>query len=190
MAAFGVCAAAQTTTIAQTIVGPDNSAGNGTAVIHASLACTGSGNYLSQRNLTVKFLAGNFSVALIPLDNCTPGQSNYAVDWSVCTPIPNATKQNPCPTGADTRRWSENWLVPTSNTTLTVDQVVVVSNPIGDVVQIGYLAKGLGAGRYCVVIADDHSISLQPCGTGATTGLTWQQEPGTWATTTGTWAAQ
>ncbi|MGD0869099.1 MAG: hypothetical protein ABSB88_06080 [Bryobacteraceae bacterium] len=123
---------AATTTVSQSVVGPNNQPASGQALIRLSAACKSSGSYVGQQTIAVKFTAtpptgqtNNFNVALIPNDTCivsgpTPagwsGTVAYWVGNSVTygtqTWLAIAASTGVAP-GSDPRKWA---LVSTSYT--------------------------------------------------------------------------
>jgi len=98
---------AGTTTVTQTILGPDGQPASGQALIRLSAPCQSGANYIGERTIQVKFTAGVFSVSLIPNDTCVPNGTSYTVAWQL--------------TGGPT--WMETWVIPTSSIPVSVDSV-------------------------------------------------------------------
>jgi len=108
------------TTVTQSVVGPDGQPAAGQALIRISAACKSGTIYVGDRTIAVKFTAAtpqgqanNFSVALVPNDACVPAGTSYSVSWTL--------------TGG--RAWTETWLVPTSGTAVSIDSVVITTTP-------------------------------------------------------------
>ena len=128
-----LCAAvslsATTTTVSQTVTGPDGNPVNGTVLLRMSAACRSGSAYVGQQTLAVNFLSGALSVGLAPNDTCVPSGTSYTVSFLVCLPLSAATSAKPCPAGA-AQSWSATWVIPTSSTPVTVDSVTVATAPI------------------------------------------------------------
>ena len=101
---------AATTTVAQSVLNPDGTLASGTALIRISTPCASGANYVGDETIRVRFVAGAFTVALVPNDACitAAGQLNttYTVSWLLLGGTPR----------------TETWTVPTG-TTRTVSQV-------------------------------------------------------------------
>ena len=113
---FGGVIWAATTTVTQTVTGPDGNPASGTALIRISAPCVAGTTYVGDRTIAVRFTAGNFSTTLVPNDACVNVATNaadttYSVTWTL--------------TGGTTSK-PQTWLVPTSGTPLTVGAVTVV----------------------------------------------------------------
>lgn len=76
-------ALAATTTITQTVVGPDGQPASGTAYIRISAACksTQDGKYVGDKTVAVRFVNGAFSTALVPNSVC-PVSGVTGAAWS------------------------------------------------------------------------------------------------------------
>ena len=113
---------AATTTVSQTVIGPDGQPGTGVAYIRITAPCSYGGSYVGERTITVKFAPSGspavttFSVALVPnvgTDGSFGGTgacagTSYTVSWAF------AGGQNQPP---------ETWLVPVSATPVSIDAV-------------------------------------------------------------------
>lgn len=108
---------ASLTTVGQSVKAPDGTLASGSVYIRISAACNAGSDYIGDKTLTVKFANGAFVVRLVPNDTCDPAGTSYSVSWQL--------------TGGKT--WSETWVVPTSATPLTVDQVRVEVPPVPEV---------------------------------------------------------
>ena len=120
--AAAVPLAAATTTVSQTVIGPDGQPGTGVAYIRITAPCSYGGSYVGERTITVKFAPSGspavttFSVALVPnvgTDGSFGGTgacagTSYTVSWAF------AGGQNQPP---------ETWLVPVSATPVSIDAV-------------------------------------------------------------------
>ena len=83
-----------TTTVSQTVVGPNNQPASGQALIRISAACKSNGAYVGQQTIAVKFTGtppagqtNNFSIPLIPNDTCIVSGPTPA-GWSGTTTYP------------------------------------------------------------------------------------------------------
>jgi Collagen triple helix repeat (20 copies) len=103
----------QTTTVSQSVLGPDGQPANGRVSIQISQACRSFTSYVGMKPINVTVSNGVFSQALVPNDSCVPSGTSYAVTWQL--------------TGGN--GWTETWLVPTSITPVTVDSVVTQNAP-------------------------------------------------------------
>ena len=119
---------AATTTVSQSVVLPNGSLANGTALIRITVACTSGSTYIGQQTVATTLLGGAFSVNLAPNDTCTPRGTSYSVSWMICGAATGATTAHPCPTGA-ARSWSETWVVPTSSDPVTISSVLISVAP-------------------------------------------------------------
>lgn len=118
---------AATTTVSQHVVNPDGTDASGTAFIRITAACKSGATYVGDKTVAVKFTGGAFSVSLVPNDTCVPAGTSYTVSWAL-----NGGKQ-----------WAETWLVYTSGTPLTVDDVVITTTPLPTwLVQWPQIAQG------------------------------------------------
>lgn len=108
---------ASLSTVTQSVKAPDGTLANGAVYIRITAACNSGSDYIGDKTLTVKFTSGAFAVRLVPNDTCTPAGTSYSVSWQL--------------TGGKT--WSETWVVPTSATPLTVDEVRVEVPPVPEV---------------------------------------------------------
>ena len=75
---------AATTTVAQTLIGPDGSLMTGDALIKLSAACVSGSNYAGPQGVDVQFAAGACSVNLVPTDAC-PVSGGSGSAWSSAT---------------------------------------------------------------------------------------------------------
>ncbi|MGD0497556.1 MAG: hypothetical protein ABSC23_03870 [Bryobacteraceae bacterium] len=110
---------AATTTVTQSVVGPDGQPSAGQALIRISVPCQAGAAHVGDRTIPVKFTAAtpagqanNFSVALIPNDASGCAGTSYSVSWTL--------------TGG--RAWTETWIVPTSLTSVSVDSVILCAS--------------------------------------------------------------
>src|SRR6202162_1075037 len=117
------------TTMTQAVKGPDGNPGNGTVSVRVSAACTSGTDYVGEYTVNTTFLAGAFSLTLVPSDSCVPAGTSYTVGWHVCSASVGATLANPCPSGRGTS-WNETWLVTTSSSPVNVSSVIVGTAPI------------------------------------------------------------
>lgn len=113
---------ATTTTVTQTLVGPDGNPASGNAAIHITAACSYAGSYVGDKTITVKFSPSGspavttFTVALVPnvaADGTINGSggcagTSYTVSWNFTGGV-----QLP----------SETWVVPVSPTPVSIDAV-------------------------------------------------------------------
>jgi hypothetical protein len=147
---------AGTTTVSQTIYGPDGNVVNGRALIRISAACIAGSTYVGTRTIVANFSGGVFSQALEPNDACVTAagtvDTTYTVNWMTCAPVSRATSMTPCPNGG--LEWTETWVVPTSSMALTVGQV----------------NGGLSLGSYCLQVVDG-VVTRISCGGGT---LSWR----------------
>ena len=105
-----------TTTVTQTVVGPDGNPASGQALIRISAACKSGSTYVGQRTISIKFTAttpagqvNNFSVPLVPNDTCVvSGQTPAA--WSQDTPYS---------VGASVTYGNQSWLAIALSTGVT-----------------------------------------------------------------------
>jgi hypothetical protein len=80
-----VAALAATTTVQQTVNGPDGLPAGGTVTIQLTAACRNGSSMVGDRLLTVKFAAGAFSTSLVPTDACVTSGSSVGTAWSSVT---------------------------------------------------------------------------------------------------------
>ena len=112
------------------------------------------GNYVGEQATIITFADGAFSAALVPNDAITPAGTYYRVSWCISTP------------GSPTSSWTENWIVPTSGSPVTVASVVVTSPPSPSYqIQAAQLAPGGTSGQ---VLTRD----------GSAQGQSWQTPAG------------
>lgn len=115
-----------TTTVSQPIVGPDGLPASGTVNIRITAACASGSDYVGT-NTVARTFAGTLTVKLVPNDTCVPSGTSYTVGW----------------TFSDGRTLTQQWLVPTSGSAVTVDAVVTASIPTPSItVALGALAQG------------------------------------------------
>jgi hypothetical protein len=100
------------TTVAQTILNPDGSPASGQAIVALNAACTSGSQYVAEKTIIRKFVAGAFSMHLMPNDTCVPQGTSYSVSWTM----------------AGGRTWTETWVVPTSGSPVAVSSVVQRTN--------------------------------------------------------------
>jgi hypothetical protein len=116
-------ALASTTTVQQTIIGPDSQPTSGKAFIRISAACQSGSNYVGEKTIVVPFTGGAFSVALVPNDTCAgqvaAGSTSYTVAWLLNGGM----------------NYTETWYVPTSATPVSVASVIVNASvtPVGQI---------------------------------------------------------
>jgi len=123
-------ALAAVTTVAQSVHAPDGTLADGKALIRISKSCQSGVNYVGDKTIRVDFLAGAFTVNLVPNDTCSPSgytgstcpdcRTSYTVAWLL----------------NDGTAHTETWVVPTSLTPVTVSSVIVSTVPISGVPQI------------------------------------------------------
>ena len=78
---LAVMAHAATTTVTQTIIGPDGSPMTGDALIRLSSACASGSDYAGPQGVDVQFTSGAFSANLVPTDAC-PVTGGSGSAWS------------------------------------------------------------------------------------------------------------
>ncbi len=165
-------ALAATTTITDTIKDANGQTLSGTVTITPVAAFTATGGWVvAGTPVVVTVTSGAFSVALEPTDTATPAGQYYTARYSFLNPTRTVRKE-----------WSETWLVPTSATAKTVEQVktaqVSPSNyPLtlsgGGTGQVTWVA-----GKCVQVSADGTKLesAAEACGTGtggSATPRTW-----------------
>ena len=101
------------TTVAQTIIGPDGRTVEGHVRIRPSSVFSSGSDYVGEKEITVWFTAGAFSVSLIPNDSGLPAGTSYTAVWQLSSGV----------------AWAETWVVPTSAVPVTVDAVRVSTTP-------------------------------------------------------------
>jgi len=147
---------ASTTTVSQTVKGPDGTVASGQVLIRITNACVSGSDYVGDKTISVKVTDGAFSVALVPNDTCTIVGTS-ALAWSSSQPYNRGDKvayasktyvakemnsntqpdQNPGVWAVVSTsytvswilrsgtQWYETWVVPTSNTPVSISDVKV-----------------------------------------------------------------
>lgn len=71
--------------ITQSIVGADGQVATGVAVINTTAPCKSGTQMVGDKDITVRFQAGAFTVSLIPTDTCVTTGSTFGSAWSSVT---------------------------------------------------------------------------------------------------------
>ncbi len=101
------------TTVIRTVIGRDGMPANGTAYIRLTEPCVSGSIHVAAQTKAVHFVAGDFSVSLVPNDTCVPAGTSYTVGWII---------------GDLTA--TETWVVPTSATPVTAASVLTKTAPV------------------------------------------------------------
>lgn len=113
---WSVAAWSATTTVSQSIVGPDGLPASGTINIRITAPCASGADYVGAKTISRAF-SGTLVVKLVPNDTCSPSGTSYTAGW----------------TFSDGRTLSQVWVVPTSVSPVTVDSVVTATAPVPSV---------------------------------------------------------
>ncbi len=149
-------------TVHDTIVDASRNKVTGKCIYQAAARFqSGGGEQVFGSPITVNFSNGNFTVKLVPTDTGTPGPQYYKVTCSGTT---------------TSGSWSEsgNWVVPTTNQTLTLQQIWAASAPVPSVALVIPTA-GLPTGQYCLNVVSGVAVGWVACSGTPPTGLCWQQ---------------